>query len=124
MPSHLESYCHDLRRVIEPALCALALCIYEMACGFELDGLPAVIPPACPPTVRLALESLLARPPPSKSERKGANGGVLTLEAARAEVSLFANDAVPAGLVAQSVPFAPLPPSVVESAKEAGKGLA
>ena len=36
----------------------LALCLYEVACGFELDGLPAVFPAACPPVVCDALEEI------------------------------------------------------------------
>ena len=45
-PSHLADIVNDLQRALEPAA-VLALCLYEVATGFELDGLPAVFPPHC-----------------------------------------------------------------------------
>ena len=113
LPSHLEAYFHDLRRAVEPSAAALALCVYEMACGFELDGLPAVIPPTCPTAVREALETLL-RPPAPRSSR----ADVHTLEEAR-ELPLFATAAL--GGTPGAAPT-PLPPDVLQHAKEAGKG--
>lgn len=127
LPSHLESYFDDLRRSVEPACAALALCVYEMSCGFELDGLPAVIPPTCPRTVREALEAMLARAPPRR-KKKGAevaDAGVFTLEDARA-LPLFASVAeAPANArVGYSAsPPPPLPSDVVKAAKEIGRGV-
>ena len=68
MPSHLADFVNDLKRALEPAAASLALCLYEMACGFELDGLPAVFPPSCPRAVRDTLEVML-RAPPAKERR-------------------------------------------------------
>ena len=109
LPSHLEPYFNDLRRTLEPAACSLALCVYEMACGFELDGLPAVIPPTCPWAVREALEELLRAPAPR--EKKAA---CFTLEDAQ-QLPLFAKGAAPS-------PWAPLPPAALSAAREVCKG--
>ena len=68
LPSHLAEFVTDLARTLEPAAAALALCLYEMACGFELDGLPAVFPPSCPRAVRDTLDEML-RPPARKEKR-------------------------------------------------------
>lgn len=108
LPSHLEPFYNDLRRSLEPAACALALCVYEMACGFELDGLPPVVPPACPCVVREALEELL-RPPPPRTAR----AACFTLEDAR-ELPLFAS-------AAATPAWPPLPEHVLKHAGEFSK---
>lgn len=84
LPSHVAPFFADLKRSLEPAAVAFALCVYEMACGFELDGLPAVLPPTCPRSVREALEALM-RPRPAH----GAQPPCSTLEEAL-ELPLFA----------------------------------
>lgn len=66
LPSHLADFVNDLKRALEPAAASLALCLYEMACGFELDGLPAVFPPSCPRAVSETLEAMLRTPPPKE----------------------------------------------------------
>ena len=68
LPSHLAEFANDLARTLEPAAAALALCLYEMACGFELDGIPAVFPPSCPRAVRDTLDEML-RTPARKEKR-------------------------------------------------------
>ena len=66
LPSHLADFINDLKRALEPAAASLALCLYEMACGFEIDGLPAVFPPTCSRAVRETLDVMLRAPPPSQ----------------------------------------------------------
>ena len=122
LPSHLEPYFADLRRSVEPSAAALALCIYEMACGFELDGLPAVIPPITPPVVREALETLLPPPNRTKQRSKATAESIYTLEDART-LPLFAKtDYGTAGFAAIQVP-PPLPTEMVQQAKDAQAAL-
>lgn len=85
LPSSVAGHAADLRQRLEPAAVALALCLYEMACGYELDGLPAELPPATPPATRDALCALLRLPAVREANTP------LTLEDA-AQLSLLADD--------------------------------
>ena len=116
LPSHQAAYFADLCRCLEPAACALALCVYEMACGFELDGLPPVIPPACPRVVREALCEMLS--PPLKGKDKGGSPrekrpACLTLEDCRL-LPLFSG----AGGPSVALEWEPLPQEVVQAVQD------
>ena len=104
MPSPLEHFFHDLGRILEPFAIAFALCVYEMATGFELDGLPIVIPPSCPRLVRQALEELMVDHRGKKSARR------CTLEDARA-LPLFSR-------TSPGPAWPPLPDGVLQAASE------
>ena len=69
LPSHTADLVAELRRALEPAAASLALCLYEMACGFELDNLPPVFPPGCPTAVRETLDVMLRAPASGKGKR-------------------------------------------------------
>ena len=109
-------FVNDLRRALEPAAAALALCLYEMACGFELDGLPPVLPPSCPATVRETLEVLLRSPSPKEKRPPR------TLEDAL-ELPLFigsGSGVASHGVVAAAPP--PLPDEMLQHARQLTNG--
>ena len=120
LPSHLEPYFADLKRCLEPAACALALCIYEMACGFELDGLPPVVPPTCPRSVREALDEMFRGPQrATSSSPREKRAACFTLEDCRS-LPLFSGSVGPA----VALEWEPLPSDMVKVALEVAKSTA